>query len=531
MNEELSAANRELRARLDEISRANRDLQNLLASAGIATIFLDRSFNVKRFTPAAETLFPSISAELGQPLARLQTELFYPALLVDAQTVLTRLTLVEREISSTDGQRHFVARLLPYRSLDDRSEEVVLNFIDITTRKQAQLAEREAQERFRLLVEGAQDYAMFLLNPEGHITFWSAGAERLFGYSEAEALGQHSRLIFSDEDRQRGVPEAELLTAATRGRAVDRRWHQRRDGSHFWADGLLMRVNDESGGIRSFAKVARDATEQIRAEAALQEALQAVTRANEALEQRVAERTRELAEVSDLRQELLRRLVAAQEAEQGRIARDLHDDTGQQIAGLLLGLDRLARSPLVGEPDARDILDRLQALAQDIAQKSHRLSVTLRPTVLDDLGLVAALTEYGREWSTWSEIPVEMEAVGLETRLPPELETTIYRVAQEALTNVLRHGLPGGGEKGASRVSIVIHRRPEEVLTVIEDDGPGFDVDAALSLPPGQRRLGIFGMQERARLAAGTISIESGIGKGTTVYLRLPLATESKAHV
>jgi signal transduction histidine kinase len=115
--------------------------------------------------------------------------------------------------------------------------------------------------------------------------------------------------------------------------------------------------------------------------------------------------------------------------------------------------------------------------------------------------------------------------------LPEELETTIYRVAQEALTNVLRHGRSSAAGEGVHRVSIVIHRRPEEVLTVIEDDGRGFDVEAALSLPPGQRRLGIFGMQERARLAGGTLSIESEAGIGTAVYLRLPLTEEGEANV
>lgn len=530
-SEELQSVNDELRARLDELSRTNSELQNFLASADIATLLLDRDLKVKRFTPAAEALLRVTPADLGQPLGHLQSQLEYPELLEDAHGVLVRLMPVEREVSSTDRQHHFLARLLPYRSLEERIEGVVLNLIEITQRKRSAEALRVSEERFRLLVEGAQDYAMFLLNPEGYITFWSAGAERLFGYKDAEALGQHSALIFSLEDQRQGVPEAELFTAATQGRAIDRRWHKRKDGSHFWADGLLMRVNDEAGGIRSFAKVARDATEQIRAEGALREAMDAVTRANEALEQRVAERTRELAEVSELQQELLRRLVTAQEEERGRIARDLHDDTGQQIAGLLLGLDRLARSAVAADPAARDMLDRLQGLAQDIAEKSHRLAATLRSTVLDDLGLVAALTQYAQEWSGWSDIPVEVEAVGVDTRLPAELETTIYRVVQEALTNVLRHGKPGDGRRGISRVSIVIHRRPEEVLTVVEDDGPGFDVEAALSLSPGERRLGIFGMQERARLAAGTISIESGVGKGAALYLRLPLANEGQAHV
>jgi signal transduction histidine kinase len=123
---------------------------------------------------------------------------------------------------------------------------------------------------------------------------------------------------------------------------------------------------------------------------------------------------------------------------------------------------------------------------------------------------------------------VEVEAIGLEDRLPLELETTIYRVAQEALTNVLRHGKGGENGRSATRVSLLVQRRASDVVTVIEDDGPGFDVEVALTLPPGQRRLGIFGMQERARLAGGTLTIESEPGQGTSVYLRLPLPAEGR---
>lgn len=426
-----------------------------------------------------------------------------------------------------------------------RPSERELRFLDLLARQAADLlarahteeALRGSEERFRLLVEGARDYAMFLLDPENRITYWSVGAERLFGWTEAEAMGQNAALIFTPEDRERGEPEKEWHTALHEGRAEDIRWHLRKDGSHFWADGLLMRLDDEGRGFRGFAKVTRDATERKQAEEALQEALEALARANEQLEQRVEERTHallerteELAAMSELRQELLLQLVTAQEQERGHIARDLHDDTGQQVTGLLLGLDRLIKSPATVDPALRETLDQLQALAGDVAEKSYRLAVTLRPIALDDLGLVSALTQYTQEWGRWSGVPVEVEAIGLEARLPQEIETTIYRVTQEALTNVLRHARDSG-ESRATRVSVLVQRRANEVLTVIEDGGPGFDVEAALSLPPGQRRLGIFGMQERARLAGGTLTIESKPGEGTTVSLRLPLPAEGAPDV
>ena len=251
----------------------------------------------------------------------------------------------------------------------------------------------------------------------------------------------------------------------------------------------------------------------------------------------LSQRTEQLVEMSAMRQELLRQLVTAQEQERGRISRDLHDDTGQQISALLLGLRSVQDTPTVADDsDLRATLTRLEALAGDVAQKSHRLSFTLRPTALDDQGLMGALGNYVEEWSHWSRLPVELESVGLETeegtvaRLPREIETTIYRVVQEALTNVLRYasatgeGTASGGGSAATRVSILVQRRGGEVLAVVEDNGPGFDVEVVLNQPPGKRRLGIFGMQERARLVGGTLTIESETGEGTSVYLRLPLS-------
>lgn len=401
-------------------------------------------------------------------------------------------------------------------------------------RAHAETAQRTTEERFRLLVEGATDYAMFLLDMEARITFWSTGAERIFGWTEEEAMGQPGLMIFTPEDIEKGAAQRELEKALIHGRALDRRWHMRKDRSLFWADGVLMRLDDDAGNPRGFAKVARDATGQKHAEVATQAALEAVAEANEALEHRVEERTRELSEMSELRQELLRKLVAAQEEERGRISRDLHDDTGQQVAALLLTLGNLMTHPaLTDSPDAMHHLEKAHLLAEEVTRKSHRLSFNLRPTGLDDLGLMGALHHYAEVWTGWSGVPTQVTSAGFDdgTRLPSELETTIYRVAQEALTNILKHatGSELPEDKRATRVSIVVQRMDGGVLAIIEDNGPGFDVEATLSRPPGQRRLGIFGMQERARLVGGTLDVESDLGKGTTVYLRLPLPPAAEA--
>jgi two-component system CheB/CheR fusion protein len=532
VNEELSTLNHELRVRVEEIGRTNSDLQNFLASTDIGTIFLDRALHIKRYTPAAEALFHVIPTDVGRPLTHLTSQLDYPALREDAERVLARLGTVEREIVSTDGQRHFLARLLPYRSLDDRIEGVVVNFIDITEQKRAEEALRESEEQFRRAIEEAP-IPVILHAEDGEVLQISRTWTALTGYAPsdvptldawltraygegADAVREQMHRLFAGDDRALNI-EFPIIT----------RGGEKRHWSFSASSPGVLR-----DGRRFIVGTAIDITGRKQAEEALRQAVEAVARANEQLEQRVAERTRELTQMSELRQELLRRLVTAQEEERGRISRDLHDDAGQQVASLLLGLDRLAKSPPVAaDAAARELVARLEALAGEVAEKSHRLAVTLRPTALDDLGLVAALSQYAREWSRWSGIAVELETVGLETRLAPEIETTVYRVTQEALTNVLRHAAGHEGEPRATRVSLLVQRRAEELLAVIEDDGPGFDVDQALSLPPGQRRLGIFGMQERARLAGGTLTIESEPGRGTTVYLRLPVPAEGPADV
>ena len=151
----------------------------------------------------------------------------------------------------------------------------------------AEKALRTTQERFRLLVEGAKDYAMFLLDLENVITFWSTGAERVFGWTEAQAVGQSGALIFVPEDIAKGAVEKEIVIAMNEGRAPDRRWHRRKDGSRIWVDGVMTRLDDMKGGPRGFAKIARNATD-------IREAEEELRHARDEMEQRVIERTQDL---------------------------------------------------------------------------------------------------------------------------------------------------------------------------------------------------------------------------------------------
>src|SRR6185369_12358802 len=256
------------------------DIHNLMDATAIATVFLDRELRITRYTPAAVTLFNLIPTDLGRPLADLATGLDYPQLGTDARKVLERLAPIEREVGLPDG-KWFLSRLLPYRTMDDHIGGVVVSLIDITVRKKAEEALRTSQERLRMVVENATEYAIFSTDLKRRITIWNSGAERLLGYAEAEVLGQPADIIFTAEDRAAGAPEREMKAALAEGRASDDRAHQRKDGSRFWAGSAMMLMRDAEGRAAGFVKILRDQTAAREAQQALERSQADLVRALE----------------------------------------------------------------------------------------------------------------------------------------------------------------------------------------------------------------------------------------------------------
>lgn len=205
----------------------------------------------------------------------------------------------------------------------------------------------------------------------------------------------------------------------------------------------------------------------------------------------------------------LRRVVGGQELERRRLARELHDETGQALTSILLGLKAVEEAK--DDHALRDAASHLRELVVATLQDVRRLAVELRPKALDDFGLVAALERLNETFSERSGIDVQMEAQLGEARLPEEIETLLYRLVQEALTNVVKHA-------HAKTVSILLVRRGDRVTALIEDDGRGFD---PASTDDG---LGLVGMSERANLVGGKLTIEAREGSGTTIAVEVPVA-------
>ncbi|MCW5852868.1 MAG: HAMP domain-containing protein [Anaerolineae bacterium] len=240
-----------------------------------------------------------------------------------------------------------------------------------------------------------------------------------------------------------------------------------------------------------------------------------LTEAFNAMVARLAQAEEERSERERIRQFYLARIIHAQEEERQRIAREMHEETGQALASMMVGLRNVDEAP-----SADETRERLQLLRQVLAttlERVRRLAFELRPSVLDDLGLVPALRRYGQEYEARFGIQTEVQAVGWDGhRLGPAMETAIYRIVQEAMTNAAKYAR-------CHHVSVLLQVRDEQLSVIVEDDGIGFDVHRVLSAEARQTKLGLYGMQERAELVGGRLDIESQPGMGTTIYLRTPM--------
>lgn len=229
----------------------------------------------------------------------------------------------------------------------------------------------------------------------------------------------------------------------------------------------------------------------------------------------IAEDITDRVSTASMQKKLIQWMVEVQEEERKRLSRELHDQTGQDITTLSLGLKTIEESHLEGEYLSEEI-QKLQKITSILGHKIHQIAFELRPTSIDDLGLLQTLQSYTFEWSKENGIPVEFESISADnTHITLNTSINVFRIVQEAFNNILKHARP-------TRISLIYEQKPEIIKIVIEDDGIGFDSDKTTSASSGTQ-LGLLGMKERAEIAGGTLTIESDPGKGTTVFLSLPL--------
>jgi PAS domain S-box-containing protein len=353
---------------------------------------------------------------------------------------------------------------------------------------------------FRLLVESIRDYAIFVLDPDGNVITWNPGAQAMKGYAKDEIIGKHFSKFYLPEAVQSGWPQRELALATKEGRFADEGWRVRKDGSTFWASVVITALRSEDGMLSGFAKVTQDLTERRAAEERVQDL-------NRELRQRVLQldESRRVVELRTLElQKLSARLLHIQDEERRRIARELHDDLGQQLCVLKMTLPKIDANK-----QALEIVDTASSSVRS-------LSYLLHPPLLDETGLRSALDWYVEGLAKRSGIKISLTITPvIFPRLSRDIETTIFRIVQEALTNVYRHS-----DSDSARVEIA--KQPEWVMVRVRDYGKGLSSEIGSSAGPSNLGVGISGMRERVRQFGGDLTVNRS-EPGTLVEAKIPL--------
>lgn len=364
---------------------------------------------------------------------------------------------------------------------------------------------RQTEERFRLLVEGVQDYAIYSLDVNGTITSWNAGARRIKGYTADEIMGQNFSRFYTPEDAQRGLPARVLQTARNEGHYEGEGWRVRKDGSRFWSNVVVTPLRDETGNIIGFSKITRDMTER------------------KALLDRIQEHAEELEKAEQSLRQLSGRLLQVQDDERRRLARELHDGAGQTLAALNMNLESL-HDALKGKiaPTLAQKLAESIRLASQVIKETRTLSYLLHPPLLDEAGLRDALHWFVGGFIERSGIQTDLEVTPNLSRLPRELEIAIFRIIQESLTNIHRHSR-------SSKASIHLAVNANEVSLTIADQGVGMPAAPAANEPNKGKKLGVgvAGMRERVLQLGGRFEITPG-DPGTIIKAVFPLPRQTE---
>jgi len=345
------------------------------------------------------------------------------------------------------------------------------------TVKDMKLARQDYEELFT----NASD-AIWVHNLEGVITLVNKACEKLTGYPVSELPGKNVSEFLTPETLSIA---RQVKNKLLRGQTMEQRYEQRlikKDGSEAIMQ-LTTRLIVSDGRPQAFHNMARDITEERR--------------------------------LQDNLQFYLRQVLQAQEEERKRLARELHDDTSQQILLLTHGIDNVAyKAERYSSQELRNELGRLYELSQQTYQGIKHYAQALRPSILDDLGLLAAIKWLAEETHNLSGIDVRVKTDTIPP-LPPETQLVLFRIVQESLNNVQRHS-------GASEASIRLECQGDEIRVTISDNGKGFKLPRQLSEFASQGKLGLTGMEERVQLVGGKLEVSSWEGKGTTIVVRVP---------
>jgi PAS domain S-box-containing protein len=440
-------------------------------------------------------------------------------------------TKVHPEIQFEDDIKHLLATHEALASCIIDDPEASTDKITRSILEELPLLRSQADKAIGLLasIVDSSDDAIVSKTLDGVITSWNGGAERLFGYTAKEAVGQPISMIIPLDRRDE---ETRILARIRDGERIDHfdTIRVRKDGTKLDISLSISPVRDSAGKIIGASKIARDITGRKRIERELYESEQRFRTLAEALDTQVQFRTQELrrrnAEIlqqSDQLRDLSGRLMLAQDQERRRISRDLHDSAGQHLAALGMSLARIEdeakRDPARLSKSIKDAQDLIQDLTQEIRTTSY----LLHPPMLDESGLSSALRWYIDGLAQRSGLSIELDIPGNLERLAPDVELAIFRLVQECLTNIHRHS-------GSKTAVIRIARLPDKIYAEVQDHGKGISQERLAEIQSQGVGVGIRGMRERVRQSHGELTVDSN-ALGTKITAIFPAEErEAKRH-
>jgi PAS domain S-box-containing protein len=461
-----------------QVQEKTAELRNVFERISDAFIGIDNNYNVVYLNKRAELLFePNAAGVANSSVYQL-----FSASDGEVEKAIKE-AFISREYVYLDTwlpqfQKWFELNIYPSPS------GLSIYIRDITIRKQALLALNASEEKYRLFFENSMD-AILLTNAKGQIFSANKAATEIFNMTEEEICSGGRSAILDETD-----PNWPKFFAARNkhGKAQGELRHFRKDGSTFLAETTSVIFKTASGDEQTNT-IIRDITERKRAEEELNESYQQIRR-------------------------LTAYLQKVREEERARIARDIHDDLGQQLTVMKMDIAWMKKKIKNGDHDsALAKMDEMQTILDGTVFSVRRIATDLRPSLLDDIGLIAAMEWEAEVFAKRTGIKVNFSKTDLPVAVPEEYITGLFRILQESLTNIARHA-------AANQVDIHLKNQSNEFILYIEDDGSGFDMSTIAT----KKTLGLLGIKERSAMMQGIFTINSQPGKGTKLEVRVPLS-------
>jgi two-component system CheB/CheR fusion protein len=498
-NEELQTVNDELQQRNNVLTQTGNDLTNLLNSVNIPLLMLTSDLHIRQFTPPMQRLLSVRSADIGRSISEIRLQLSIENIEPILNEVLETLGTRELEVQDREGRWHLL-RVRPYRTSDNKIEGLVVVLVDIDQLRRSQQHLVDARDFASSVVESVP-VAIVVLNPDTTVRTVNTAFRGLTQMQAKELEGRSLPELTNHLWGLNGLRERlDELVQAQAGASIEfehaSTTSQRKT--------LLIKAQALStDGSRVLLLMIEDIT--LRREAEI-----LVSKQKEALEGEIEVAARKLNRTQEELRGLTAHLFTAQEEERQHVSRELHDDISQRLSALEILLHEMATvdGRKVDPERFESARAQLQSLNTDVRQISHRL----HPSILQDLGLPAALRAMVHEFGERENMPVTYTSQDLPETWSAETATTLYRITQEALRNISKHA-------GKTHVKVVLAGNDSTLQLRVMDFGLGFDQE----MDGPARGLGMISMQERARLAGGALEVVSSLGQGTTVTATVPL--------